>query len=113
MTSCGMLRSVALVITEVSEELRASIIRVTGIGELGTLDVTSNRRTLRRNASAVKTSSLTNQNMILYFKNLEPELQRQLLHFVIQFFPIFTIEFSNCVKTYTMTRRRGLSNALL
>jgi hypothetical protein len=50
MVSCGMLRRVALVKTEVSEELSASFIRVTRIGELGTtLAVTSNRRTLRRN----------------------------------------------------------------
>jgi hypothetical protein len=42
-----MLRRVALVRTEVSEELRASFVRVTRIGELGTtLAVTSNRRTL-------------------------------------------------------------------
>jgi hypothetical protein len=48
-----MLRCVALVSTDVSEELNASIIKVTRIGELGTtLDVTSNRRTLRRNAVA-------------------------------------------------------------
>jgi hypothetical protein len=47
MASSGMLRRVALVITDVSEELGASIIRVTRIGELGTtLAVTSNRRTL-------------------------------------------------------------------
>jgi hypothetical protein len=39
-----MLRHVALVRTDVSEELSASIIKVTRIGELGT----SNRRTLRR-----------------------------------------------------------------
>jgi hypothetical protein len=40
-----MLRRVALVRTNVSEELSASFIRVTRIGELGTtLDVTSNRR---------------------------------------------------------------------
>jgi hypothetical protein len=45
-----MLRRVALVRTDVSEELTASIIRVTRIGELGTLAVTSNRRTLRRYA---------------------------------------------------------------
>jgi hypothetical protein len=32
----GMLRRVALVRTDVSEELNASIIRVTRIGELGT-----------------------------------------------------------------------------
>jgi hypothetical protein len=45
-----MLRRVALVRTDVSEELRASFISVTRIGELGTtLAVTSNRRTLRRN----------------------------------------------------------------
>jgi hypothetical protein len=47
-----MLRRVALVITDVSEELTASIIRVTRIGKLGTtLAVTSNRRTLRRNTN--------------------------------------------------------------
>jgi hypothetical protein len=44
-----MFRSLTLVRTDVSEELRASIIRVTRIGELGTLAVTSNRRTVRRN----------------------------------------------------------------
>jgi hypothetical protein len=49
MASSGMLRHVALVRTDVSEELSSSIIRVTRIGELGTLAVTSNRRTLRRN----------------------------------------------------------------
>jgi hypothetical protein len=44
MASSGMLRRVALVRTDVSEELSASIIRVTTIGELGTtLAVTSNR----------------------------------------------------------------------
>jgi hypothetical protein len=43
-----MLRRVALVRTDVSEELSASFIRETRIGELGTtLAVTSNRRTLR------------------------------------------------------------------
>jgi demethoxyubiquinone hydroxylase (CLK1/Coq7/Cat5 family) len=38
-----MLRRVALVRTDVSEELSASIIRVTRIGELGALAVTTNR----------------------------------------------------------------------
>jgi hypothetical protein len=38
----------ALVITDVSEERSASIIRVTKIGELDTLAVTSGRRTLGR-----------------------------------------------------------------
>jgi hypothetical protein len=42
-----MLRRVALVRTDVSEELSASFIRVTRIGELGTTPaVASNRRTL-------------------------------------------------------------------
>jgi hypothetical protein len=65
-----MLRRAALVKTDVSEELSASFIRVTRIGELGTaLVVTSNRRTLRRNtdschsdeggASSSETSILT------------------------------------------------------
>jgi hypothetical protein len=41
-----MLRRVAVVRTDVSEELGVSIIRMIRIGELGTLAVTSNRRTL-------------------------------------------------------------------
>jgi hypothetical protein len=50
MPSSGILRLVALVRTGVSEEISASIIRVTRISELATtLAVTSNLRTLRRN----------------------------------------------------------------
>jgi hypothetical protein len=45
MLSSGMLHRVALVRTDVSEELRAPFIRVTRIGEPGTLAVTSSRRT--------------------------------------------------------------------
>jgi hypothetical protein len=45
MASSGMLRRVALVRTDVSEELNASFIRVTIIGELGTtLAVASDAR---------------------------------------------------------------------
>jgi hypothetical protein len=45
-----MLRRVALIRTDVSEELSAFFIRVTRIGELGTtLAVTINRRTLANN----------------------------------------------------------------
>jgi hypothetical protein len=54
-----MLRRVALVRTDVSEKLSASIIRVTRIGKLGTaLAATSNRRTLRRNTNVVPSSSI-------------------------------------------------------
>jgi hypothetical protein len=42
MASSGILRCVALVRTNVSEELGASIIRVTRIGELGTTATASN-----------------------------------------------------------------------
>jgi hypothetical protein len=65
MASSGMLWRVALVRTDVSEELSASFIRVTGIGELGTaLAVTSTQlflRSVRRllvTASAVPSSPI-------------------------------------------------------
>jgi hypothetical protein len=52
MVSSGLLRRVALVRTDVSEEPGASFIRVTKIGALGTTQAaTSNRRTLRRNTT--------------------------------------------------------------
>jgi hypothetical protein len=48
-----MLRRVALVRTDVSEEDMASTIRVTKFGELGTtLAVTSNQRTLRASVAS-------------------------------------------------------------
>jgi hypothetical protein len=57
MVSSGMLRRVALVGTDVSEERSASFIRVTRIGELGTkLAVTSHRRTLRLGISSQRPS---------------------------------------------------------
>jgi hypothetical protein len=60
MASSGMLHRVALVRTDVSEEFSASLIRVTRIGELGTtLAVTSNRRTLRRNAKYMHADSIS------------------------------------------------------
>jgi hypothetical protein len=56
-----MLRRVALVRCDVSEELSVSIIMVTRIGELGTtLAVTSNRRSVMKDAlSSSETSVLT------------------------------------------------------
>jgi hypothetical protein len=70
MSSSGMLRLMALVRTDVSEELRASIFRVTRIGELGkTLDITTNRHTLRRNVYVLRrllvTASLIPSSPIL------------------------------------------------
>jgi hypothetical protein len=54
MVSTGLLRRVAHVRTDVTEEPGASFIRVTKIGELGTtLAATSNRRTLRRNTKGI------------------------------------------------------------
>jgi hypothetical protein len=56
--SSGILRRVALVRADVSEELSASFTRVTKIGELGTtLAVTSNLRALRRNTNSQFTDS--------------------------------------------------------
>jgi hypothetical protein len=54
MASSGIFRRAALVRTDVSEELSASIIRVTRIDELGMLAVISNRRTLRNNILSVR-----------------------------------------------------------
>jgi hypothetical protein len=66
MASSGMLRSVALVRTDVSEECSVSFIRVSRIGELGTtLAVTSNRRTLRRNSLLLVTASVIPSSQIL------------------------------------------------
>jgi hypothetical protein len=61
MASSGLLRRVALVRTDVSEELSTSFIRVTRICELGTtLAVTSNRhvRRLLVTASVVPSSQI-------------------------------------------------------
>jgi hypothetical protein len=68
MASPGMLSRVALVRTDVSEELSTYIIGVTRIGELGTLDVTSNRRTLRRNTSVLTRATRRNipEDVILH-----------------------------------------------
>jgi hypothetical protein len=78
MASSGMLRRVALVRTDVSEELSASIIRVTRISELGTtLTLSSNRHMLQKIltsqqmpffiVTAVKTSNFTLTLLLLQY----------------------------------------------
>jgi hypothetical protein len=63
MAFSGMLCRVALVRTDISEDLSASFIRVTRINELGTtLAVASNRRTLRRNTKSAVTSNQPSQH---------------------------------------------------
>jgi hypothetical protein len=65
MASSGMLRHVALIRTDVSEELSVSIIRVTRISELGTLAVTSNRRRLRRVRRLLVTANVRSSRIIV------------------------------------------------
>jgi hypothetical protein len=65
-----MLRRVALVRTDVSEERCASIIRVTRLSELGaTLAITSNRHTLRRSIKhyLVSITTITKHYLVLAY----------------------------------------------
>jgi hypothetical protein len=66
MPSSGILRRVALVRTDVSEEYIASIIKVTRIGELGKLAVTINGSTPRRNINVLR---------LLVTANIDPSSQ--------------------------------------
>jgi hypothetical protein len=66
-----MLRRVVLVRTDASEEISAPIIRVTRIGELGKLAVTSNRRTLRRNIKNLYTYH-TDDGGAKFLRNVGP-----------------------------------------
>jgi hypothetical protein len=59
-----MLHRVAVVKTDVPEELKASFIRVTRIGEIRTtLSATSNRLTLRRNTKCILRQLLVTVNV--------------------------------------------------
>jgi hypothetical protein len=68
MASSGMLRRVALVRTDVSEDLSASIIRVTRLGELGTLAVTNNRSTLHSLRRLIVTTNIPSSPILVTLK---------------------------------------------
>jgi hypothetical protein len=79
MPSSRMLRHVAPVKTDVSEEINASIIRATRIGELGTmLAVTSNRCTLRRSGQLLP--SFHSLRRLLVTANVVPILPILVTH---------------------------------
>jgi hypothetical protein len=66
-----MLRRVALARTDISEEVSASIIKVTRIAELGsTLAVTSNRRTLGRNTNSFTDSCHPDERGAEFLRNV-------------------------------------------
>jgi hypothetical protein len=92
MAYSGMLSCVALVRNDVSEELRAAIIRVTRIGSLGTtLAVTSNQCTLQSATlvmealSSFETSVLTRATL----HNIPEDAILQVMTCVSLFFPFF------------------------
>jgi hypothetical protein len=65
MASSGMLRRVALVRTDVSEEISDSFIRVTRIDELGrTLAVTINRRISSQRTQHLYSSEMTSMTLL-------------------------------------------------
>jgi hypothetical protein len=82
MVSSGLLRRVALVRTDVSEEPGASFIRVTKIGELGTTQAaTSNRRTLRRNfVTLMKDSPGSSETSVLTRATRRSNSEDTILH---------------------------------
>jgi hypothetical protein len=122
MVSSGMLRRVALVRTDVSEELSASFIRVTRICELETtLAVTSNRRSVSRllvTASVVSISPIlvtlmkealsSSETPILTRatrRNIPEDTIRDFL-FVIPFYlQSVQVHSASCVKICTMACR--------
>jgi hypothetical protein len=63
--SSGMLRRVALVRTDVSEELSASMIRMTRIGELGSTAVSSNKVFLRSMRRLLVTANIPSSPILV------------------------------------------------
>jgi hypothetical protein len=75
-----MLRCVALVRTDVSEELSASFISVTRIGELGTTLAVTNRRTLRINTTLIKEALSSSETSVLTRFTWRNILEGAILH---------------------------------
>jgi hypothetical protein len=85
MASSGMLRRVALVRTDVSEERSASIIRVTRFGELGTTTAESSVRQLPVTANVVPSSPILVTLMMEALRSSETSvLTRAIRHNVLE-----------------------------
>jgi hypothetical protein len=101
MPSLGMLHCVALVRPDILKECMASIIRVTKIGEQGTLAVTSNQSMLQRNPMLV-TANIVPSSLILVTLIMEvihssetSVLTRATWHNMMAFFIVTTVKTSN------------------
>jgi hypothetical protein len=75
-----MLRRVAIVRTDVSEERSASIVRVTRICELGTFAVTSNLRTLRILVTQMMEALTSSETLVLTRATLRNMPEDDILH---------------------------------
>jgi hypothetical protein len=96
-----MLRRAALVRTDVSEELSASFIRITRIGEIGTtLAANSNRHTLRRNTYFLAACSrpIYGENYVIFY--------------IIELFKVLFSKFANMLKHLQETAYIHTSNRM-